>query len=138
MHIRTLLTLALAAPLLVACDNSPPPAKPAATAESSAKPAVAPTQSAKVVVGAKPLLGTWASDLGTCGDANAVTVISTASYQANGKSCDIALTANSDGSFTTQCGSEKLTLTPVFAPSGEGVNVVVGKGKRQTVLRCSR
>jgi len=31
-----------------------------------------------------------------------------------------------------------MTLTPVFAPSGEGVNVVVGEGKRQTILRCTR
>ena len=50
----------------------------------------------------------------------------------------VALTAKGDGSFTLACGGETIAMTPVFAPSGEGINIVWGDGKKQTVLRCSR
>ena len=66
-----------------------------------------------------------------------MTTITATSYASPAGKCDISLTPSGDG-FSTTCGKAQMTLTPVFAPSGEGVNVVVGEGKRQTVLRCTR
>jgi streptogramin lyase len=132
---------AIALPLLAACSNDQPPAKPAAEAPAVTKPAVttpAAPATATVPAGAAPLLGTWAPTLAACSDQQAVTVITATTYAAPSGSCDISLAPGKDGSFTTACGSSQLTLTPVFAPTGEGVNVVVGEGERQTVLRCTR
>jgi hypothetical protein len=132
--------LAIALPLLAACSNDQPPAKPAAETPAVTKPAVTtPTKPAavKVPAGAAPLIGTWAPTLGACSDPAAVTTITATSYASPAGKCDISLEPSGDG-FSTTCGKAQMTLTPVFAPSGEGVNVVVGEGKRQTVLRCTR
>lgn len=133
--------LLLVLPLLAACDSSKPPA-PAAQAPAAAPAKPAPAASAPmraaVPVGAQPLLGSFAADLADCGTASALTQVAAGSFKAPGLSCDMALTGNRDGSFTTACGSGTLTLIPVFAPSGEGINLVLPDGKKQTVLRCSR
>lgn len=144
MRTTTLLALALLAPLLAACDGGTPPAKPAAEVSAPAKapdtPAKVPAAPAKVKLpaGAQPLLGSWSADLAACGDAGSVTVITATALKSAARSCDISLAANKDGSFSTTCGNEKLNLMPVFAPTGEGINLVVGEGKRQTLLRCTR
>jgi hypothetical protein len=136
--------VAIALPLLAACSNDQPPAKPAAEAPAVTKPAVttpatpATPATVKVPQGAAPLIGTWAASLDSCADKQAVTVISATNYAAAGRSCDISLKPTKDGGFSTACGGDQMVLTPVFAPSGEGVNVVVGQGKRQTILRCTR
>jgi hypothetical protein len=131
----------IALPLLAACSNDQAPATPAAeTPAAVPKPAVtAPATPAavKVPAGAALLIGTWAASLSSCGDAAAVTTITATTYTSPTGQCDISLTANGDG-FSTACGNAQMTLTPVFAPSGEGVNVVVGDGPRETVLRCTR
>lgn len=141
---------AIALPLLAACSNDQPPAKPAAetpAVTTPAKPAAttpAATTPAKPVAvsvpqGAAPLIGTWAAAPADCGDKAAVTVITATSYASAARSCDISLKPTKDGSgFATACGGDQMVLTPVFAPTGEGVNVVIGSGKRQTVLRCTR
>lgn len=132
---------AIALPLLAACSNDQPPAKPAAETPAVTTPAaVTPAQPAavKVPAGAAPLIGTWAPTLDGCGDQKAVTVITATNYASPADSCEISLQPNEDGSFSTTCGKNRMTLTPVFAPTGEGVNVVVGEGKRQTILRCKR
>lgn len=146
MRLGIAAVFAIALPLLAACSNDQAPAKPAAqtpAAETPAKatPAVTtpakPAATVKVPAGAAPLIGTWATSLASCGDPKAVTTITATSYASPAGTCDISLTANKDG-FSTACGSAQMTLTPVFAPSGEGINVVVGDGKRQTILRCTR
>jgi hypothetical protein len=131
----------IALPLLAACSNEQAPPKPAA--ETPAKPAPAvttpakPAATVKLPAGAQPLVGTWAASLSDCGDAKAVTTITATSYASPAGKCDISLSAKGEG-YSTSCGSSQMTLTPVFAPSGEGVNVVVGDGKRQTILRCTK
>lgn len=141
MRLGIAAVFAIALPLLAACSNDQPAQKPAAETPAAATPAVTtpakPAATAKVPAGAEPLIGTWAASLSSCGDAKAVTTITATSYASPAGSCDISLKASKDG-FTTACGSAQMTLTPVFAPSGEGVNVVVGEGKRQTVLRCTK
>ncbi len=131
----------IALPLLAACSNDQAPTTPAAeTPAAVPKPAVtAPATPAavKVPAGAAPLIGTWAASLSSCGDAAAVTTITATTYTSPAGTCDISLTASGDG-FSTACGNAQMTLTPVFAPSGEGINVVVGDGKRETILRCTR
>ncbi|MGN6486543.1 MAG: hypothetical protein ACTHLT_01825 [Devosia sp.] len=141
MRLATAAVFALALPLLAACSNDQPPAKPAAEASTpatSAAAAPAKPVAVKVAPEMAPLLGTWAPALASCGDQQAVTTITETNYTSPAGSCDIALSAGKDGSFSTTCGKNQMTLTPVFAPTGEGVNVVVGDGKRQTVLRCTR
>jgi hypothetical protein len=131
----------LVLPLLAACSNDQPPAKPSAEASTQATLAAAtPAKPVAVKVAPEmaPLLGTWAPALASCGDQQAITTITETKYTSPAGSCDISLSAGKDGSFSTTCGKNQMTLTPVFAPTGEGVNVVVGDGKRQTVLRCSR
>jgi hypothetical protein len=131
----------LVLPLLAACSNDQPPAKPSAEASTQATLAAAtPAKPVAVKVAPEmaPLLGTWAPALASCGDQQAITTITETKYTSPAGSCDISLSAGKDGSFFTTCGKNQMTLTPVFAPTGEGVNVVVGDGKRQTVLRCTR
>ena len=141
MRLGIAAVFAIALPLLAACSNNQPAQKPAAETTPVAKPAVTapvkPATTTKVPVGAEPLIGTWASSLSSCGDAKAVTTITATTYASPAGSCDISLKPDKDG-FSTACGSAQMTLTPVFAPSGEGVNVVVGEGKRQTILRCTK
>jgi hypothetical protein len=145
MRLGIVAVFAIALPLLAACSNDQAPkpaaetpaAKPAVTAPAATTPAAKPASTAKVPAGAEPLIGTWAASLSSCGDAKAVTTITATSYASPAGSCDISLKASKDG-FSTACGSAQMTLTPVFAPSGEGVNVVGADGKRQTILRCTK
>ena len=144
MRLGIVAVFAIALPLLAACSNDQAPkpaaetpaAKPAATTPAATTPAK-PAANVKLPAGAQPLIGTWAASLSSCGDAKAVTTITASTYTSPAGKCDISLTATKDG-FSTACGGAQMTLTPVFAPSGEGVNVVVGDGKRQTVLRCTK
>ena len=141
MRLALAAAFVIALPLLAACSNDQAPATPAAeTPAAVPKPAVtAPATPAavKVPAGAAPLIGTWAASLSSCGDAAQVTTITATIYTSPAGRCDISLTASGDG-FSTACGNAQMTLTPVFAPSGEGINVVVGDGKRETILRCTR
>lgn len=131
----------IALPLLAACSNDQAP-KPAAETPAP-KPAAQPVPATpaaatvKLPAGAEPLIGTWAASLSDCSNPAAVTTITATSYASPSGKCEMNLKASGEG-FVTTCGSAQMTLTPVFAPSGEGINVVVGDGKRQTVLRCTR
>jgi len=144
MRLGIVAVFAIALPLLAACSNDQPAPKPAAQTPAASTPAAtqpaAPAKPAAIQVpqGAAPLVGTWAESPASCGDKAAVTVITATSYASPTRSCNISLQPGKDGSFTTACGKEQMALTPVFAPTGEGVNVVVGGGKRQTILRCTR
>lgn len=131
------LSLLLILPFLAACDSSTPKA-PAANAPATT-PAKATTHAAaaQLPIGARPLLGSWATAAAGCADTKALTVISATSYAVGGKSCDIAFADNKDGTFSATCGQQKLTLTPIFGPSGEGIRIAAGD-KSSTVFRCSK
>ena len=132
-------SLILLVPLLAACDSSPkPPAgdvaaatKPAATKPAAAIPASFP-------IGARPMLGRWAADSPACADTARLTTVSATTYDVGGKTCELALKDNSDGTFAATCGKQNMTLTPIFGPSGEGIRVQVGDAKPSNVFRCGR
>lgn len=134
--------LLLALPLLAACDSNTPKApadNAATTAPAKVTPAKPPAAAAaKIPAGARPLIGSWAADAAGCSDATSLTVVSATSYAVGDKSCDIALTDNKDGTFSTTCGSQKLSLTPIFGPTGEGIRVAAGDGKSANVFRCKK
>ena len=135
------LSLLLVLPLLAACDSNTPKA-PAADTPAAVTPAKAPATgktpaaTAKLPAGARPLIGSWAAS--DCTDTNGLTVVSATSYAAGGKSCDIALADNKDGTFSATCNQQDLKLTPIFGPTGEGIRVAVGDAKSSTVFRCSK
>lgn len=139
------LSLLLVLPLLAACDSNTPKA-PGADAPAAVTPAKAPATgktpataaaTAKLPPGARPLIGSWAADASGCADTAALTVVSATSYAVGGKSCDIALADNKDGTFSATCGKQDLKLTPIFGPTGEGIRVAAGD-KSSTVFRCSK
>lgn len=148
---RLSILILLATPLLAACDNSPkPPATPPA-AEAPAAPAAEPAAPAAPVVAASaeataPLFGVWAADLADCGT-SAIT-ISAARFEGAENSCDIGgLSDNGDGSFTATlsctgegaAASERVSMRPLFAPTGEGIGLTyLDRGNSEvTVLRCA-
>ena len=133
-------SLLLVLPLLAACDSNTPKA-PAAEAPATVTPAKAPAPgepatTAKLPAGARPLIGSWAA--ADCTDTAGLTVVSATSYAVGGKSCDIALSDNKDGTFSATCNKQDLKLTPIFGPAGEGLRIAVGDAKARTVFRCSK
>ncbi len=130
-------------PLLAACDSSTPKAPATtgastATAQPEATPPAPAAVPAKFPIGARPMLGTWAADASGCAEASLVTTVTPTSYSAGGKSCDIALTDNKDGTFTATCGAQKLVMTPIFGPTGEGIRIAAGDAKPTNVFRCGK
>lgn len=135
--------LVLALPLiavLVACDNTPK----APAASQSAAEAPAPAAPASPAATA-PLFGAWAAVLANC--ATAAVTISATRFEGAENQCDIkALADNGDGTFTAslactgegQTASESVQMTPVFAPTGEGVVLTYldRGGEKVTLLRC--
>lgn len=135
------LSLLLVLPLLAACDSNTPTA-PAADAPTAVTPAKTPATgktpaaTAKLPPGARPLIGSWAA--ADCSDTKGLTVVSATSYAVGGKSCDIELTDNKDGTFSATCGKQDLKMTPIFGPAGEGIRIAAGDAKSSTVFRCSK
>jgi hypothetical protein len=136
------LCLLLALPLLAACDSNTPKAPTDQTAATTPAKVTPPKATAaattKLPPGARPLIGSWATETAGCGATDALTVVSATSYAVGGKSCDIALTDNKDGTYSTSCGSQKLSLTPIFGPTGEGIRISAGEGKPVNVFRCKK
>jgi hypothetical protein len=139
------LSLLLIVPLLAACSNDSAQKSPSAEAPAAVTPAktpatgktpTAPAATAKLPPGARPLIGTWAAL--DCTDKTGLTVVSASKYSAAGKSCDIALNDNKDGTFSATCNKQELKLTPIFGPSGEGIRIAMGDAKSSTVFRCSK
>lgn len=136
-------------PALAACDSgpkapaAPTPAAPVTTtttapaAETPAKPAAV---SQPAGFDSSPLVGRWAADLGQC--ASAAVVIAANKYEADGTACDMSLAPGTGGAATATltCGgkTERVSMTPVFAPTGEGINLVYldRNNAKATVLRC--
>ncbi|HWA18228.1 MAG TPA: hypothetical protein VG757_04475 [Devosia sp.] len=136
---------ALGVPLLLAaCSGGPPPATPADS--SSAAPqaaAAAPANNDSLA----PLFGTWAADLGQCGQQTGPIKISQTRFEGAENGCDITgYTDNGDGTFTAalacqsqgQTANENIRMRPIFAPTGEGIDLVYVDRDNQafTVLRC--
>lgn len=137
------LVLACALPLLLAaCDQSPSPPQSDAQAESAAQLA-APVEPAPNVDLA-PLLGRWAADLRAC---DTPIVISETRFEGAENVCDITEFAESgDGAFTVsmtctgegQTVSERIAMTPIFGPTGEGIRLdyLDRGGEPVAVFRC--
>ncbi len=128
---------------LAACSNEQQPAAPA----SSAAPAPAAVAEASPAGDAAlaPLFGTWALDPAQCD--GPVLKISRARFEGAENGCDISsFTDNGNGTFTAalaclgegQPVAEQVVMRPVFAPTGEGVELTyVNRDNLQTtVLRC--
>jgi hypothetical protein len=127
---------------LAACgQNESQPQVPATEQPAAAAPAAAAPVSADTA----PLFGRWASDPANC--ANLAITISADSFEGAENSCKIAsLSDNGDGSFTAsldcasqgQTNSERVAMTPIFGPAGEGVRLsyLDRGGDPVTVFRC--
>ena len=132
-HFR-LAAIALSALLLAACSGGDKPAADAAT-KTAAAPAAVDSKALK------SLFGSWGLDPANCG--GEVLKISAEAFEGPGSSCKVAgYTDNGDGTFTAamSCGAaeEKVSLRPIFAPSGEGIDLVYldRQNLRSEVLRC--
>ena len=138
--------------LLSACGGgNPPPAQPSAAASSQAAATPAPSAPATKVASPAddkalaPLFGTWGLDPANCGDQ--VLKISKTRFEGPGSGCDIAgFTDNGDGTYTAdmtctangQSAKEKISMRPIFAPTGEGIDLVYlnRNNDKSEVLRC--
>ena len=145
----------LALPLLLAaCDSAPqapassaPPAEPAAAAPAAEAPAAtapaAPSAGLNAATMA-PLIGSWAVDAAGC----ATPIVTTAtSFRGAENVCEITgWTDNGDGTYTAaltctgegQTINERIAMTPLFGPTGEGIRLdYVDRGSDPvTVFRC--
>ncbi|MEQ1770176.1 MAG: hypothetical protein ABL879_10075 [Devosia sp.] len=146
----------LATPLvLAACSGSAPPATesssasaaaPQAAAEKPAAPAAAPAEASLL----DPLYGKWAVDLKQCeGPGPGAITISETRFEGAENGCDInGFTDNKNGTFTAaltcssqgQTANENIQMRPIFAPTGEGIDMVYLNRKNATftVLRCKQ
>lgn len=148
-----LAAIVLPALLLAACgggNSPPPPAQPSAAAPSSEAQAAPPAAPADVAAPADdkvlaPLFGTWGLDPANCGDQ--VLKISKTRFEGPGSGCDIAgFTDNGDGTYTAsmtctaqgQSAKERISMRPIFAPTGEGIDMVYldRNNLKSEVLRC--
>ena len=142
------LLLACSIPLILsACDQNPAPPQSESSAGTAAQATAAPapaSQSADADSETAPLFGRWAADLSNCGTP---IVISATSFEGAENICDITDFAdNGDGSFTAsltctgegQTATERIVMTPLFGPAGEGIrlNYLDRGGDPVTVFRC--
>lgn len=147
--------LALCLPLLLAaCDQPPtPPPETAAGEAPAAAAAETPPESPATPVAqpdTAPLFGTWAADPGWCrgeGDGFPITISATR-FEGRENSCDITeLTGNGDGTFTAtlactgegQSTTERVSMEPIFGPTGEGIRLgyLDRGGDPVLVFRCT-
>ena len=169
MKLRTLAAVAALPLFLVACgDNTAdvaPPAgqapaqQPAAAAPTAPTAAAAPSSAAGAAAASASgsdtqelgfLWGEWAADLAWCRDQTNGSPITLTSERFEGAENDCAVsgvTDNGDGTYATtlacqgegQSVSEPLVMTPIFAPSGEGLVLQYPDrgSERTTLYRCS-
>lgn len=148
-HIRL---VAVAVPVLLAvaaCGGGNQPGSPSSQA-STQTPAAPPPQTTTVSGPAdqkalEPLFGTWALDLASCD--KQVLTISAKRFEGPGSGCDITgYTDNGDGTYTAamsctadgQTAKERISMRPIFGPTGEGIDLVYldRKNLQSEVLRC--
>ena len=151
-HVR-LAAIILPALLLPACgggNSPPPPAQPSAAASSASGAAAPAPAQTKVAASAddkalEPLFGTWGLDPANCGDQ--VLKISKTRFEGPGSGCDISgFTDNGDGTYTAsmtctaqgQSAKESISMRPIFAPTGEGIDLIYlnRDNTKSEVLRC--
>jgi hypothetical protein len=139
-------------PLLAACSSeAPPPASSSLPSASAVAADVQPAPSASAQPQAarpdalQPVFGTWALSLDQCD--KQVLKISATRFDGPQSGCDInGFTDNGDGTYTAamtcktgdKTGPAKVRLKPVFAPTGEGIEITYLDANNQTslVLRC--
>jgi hypothetical protein len=146
---RHLPLIAIAIPaalLLAACGSgTPPPPQTASTSSSAAAPTTTQVATPVSDDALKPLIGNWGLDPANCGDQ--VLKISAKRFEGPGSGCDISgFTDNGDGTFTAamsctangQTSNERIQMRPIFAPTGEGIDLVYldRKNLASEVLRC--
>lgn len=142
---RSLTALSLVSVLaLAACTgNAPPPAQPSAASSAP----LLPSQEAEPATdeALAPLFGTWALNPNQC-EQNIK--ISKTRFEGAENGCDItSFGDNGDGSFTAamsclsqgQTANEQIRMRPVFAPTGEGVELTyLNRDNLETLLlRCA-
>jgi hypothetical protein len=154
--LRLLVPLALPLLLAACADTSgtgqapqpapAPPPPPAASAPTPAPAAPAPAPAAVSNAGELGFLwGRWSADPARC-DSQAI-AISATRFEGAENVCDLSgLTDAGDGSYAAnlactsqgRSSSERLRMTPVFAPSGEGLVLVYPDRSpdRVLLLRC--
>lgn len=148
---------ALAMSALAACGGNTPAAPseqnaeapaaeaPAAPQPAAPRPAPAPEGTAASEQAVAPMIGTWAADLANCQN-GAITITETR-FEGAENGCDItSIVDNGDGSFTASLActgegataGERISMVPLFAPTGEGIGLTyLDRGNEQvTVLRC--
>ncbi len=135
---------AIALTLLVSACGGPAPAPEQPAQPSSAAPA--PQQPAAVDDAMlEPVVGTWGLDPAVC---DQVIRISKTRFEGAENGCDISgFTDNGDGTLTAamsctsqgQTADEQIKMRPVFAPTGEGLELTyLNRDNLQTLLlRCA-
>ena len=145
-HLPLLAVAIPAALLLAACGGGTPPPPQTASTASSAQPATTQVSTPAKADAIKPLIGNWGLDPANCGDQ--VLKISAKRFEGPGSGCDISgFTDNGDGTYTAamsckadgQTSNERIQMRPIFAPTGEGIDLVYLDRKNLTteVLRCN-
>jgi hypothetical protein len=147
MRALSLLPLLLILPL-AACGGGEPPAASSSVQTGAAAQAAAKPPSGQPAKDAdlEPLFGTWALDPSQCG--GQVLTISKKRFQGPGSGCDISgFVDNGNGSYTAsmtctadgQTSNERISMRPIFAPTGEGIDLIYldRKNLASEVLRCN-
>jgi hypothetical protein len=157
MVLPRLVIAVLAMSALAACGGNtpaPPPEQnaeapaaeaPAAPQPAAPRPAPAAEGTAASASAVAPMIGTWAADLANCQN-GAITITETR-FEGAENGCDItSIVDNGDGSFTATLSctaegaatTERISMVPLFAPTGEGIGLTyLDRGNEAvTVLRC--
>lgn len=141
MRALSLLAFVLIIPL-AGCGGDAPPAAGSSSASPDAPAAAAMPANDDDL---QPLFGTWALDPSQCG--GQVLKISKTRFEGPGSACDVAGYAdNGNGTYTAtmsctangQTSTERISMRPIFAPSGEGIDLVYldRQNLASEVLRC--
>lgn len=145
-HIRL---VAIAIPVLLAvaaCGGGNQPSPPTTQASTqTAAPAPSTVSGPADQKALAPLFGTWALDLASCGKQSLT--ISAKRFEGPGSGCDITgFSDNGDGTYTAamsctasgQTSNERISMRPIFGPTGEGIDLVYLDRKNLTseVQRC--
>jgi hypothetical protein len=151
MHHLRLAAVAASMLILAACSGGGGGTSSSSQQSSAAQQTEAPAKTTQVAAkpatekDLKPLYGSWGLDPANCGDQ--VLKISKARFEGPGSGCDITgYTDNGDGTYTAamtcsasgKSSDEKIQMRPIFAPTGEGIDLVYldRKNQQTEVLRC--
>jgi hypothetical protein len=138
--------------VLTACGGGNVPQAPAGNQQAATEPVASQAPTAPAAQPAataaspdlSPLFGTWGFDAPAC---SSPIKIAETSFEGAENSCEISgFVDNGDGSFTAtlacssqgQTADERIAMTPLFGPQGEGVRLdyLDRQGEPVTVFRC--